>query len=143
MTGDRVDAPGGTERAFHRRVTAAAEELVELRHALARWVAEIGMSVEQQEDVVLAGYEAMANSAEHAYRDGAHGALDVRATYHDHELTVTVTDYGTWQPPDPTDGFRGRGLVLIRRLAHDSATTHRDDGTTVTMTWKAESATGA
>ena len=77
----------------------------------------------------------MANSAEHAYREGEAGPIDVRAEELNGRLTVTVTDYGTWQPPVPTNGLRGRGLLLIDSLADHSAKVHREDGTTVTMTW--------
>jgi serine/threonine-protein kinase RsbW len=120
---------------FHRRTVALADRLPALREALADWLDSLGLSLEEQEDVVLAGYEAMANSAEHAYREGEAGPVDVRAEASNGRLTVTVTDYGTWQPPAPTNGLRGRGLLLISSLADHSAQVHREDGTTVTMTW--------
>lgn len=120
---------------FHRRVAAEADRLPELRGALATWLSTLGLSEERQEDVVLAGYEAMANSAEHAYRDGETGQIDVRAEAGNGRLTVTVTDYGTWRAPVATNGLRGRGLLLIDSLADHSAQVHREDGTTVTMTW--------
>ncbi len=120
---------------FHRRMAAVADRLPELRGALADWLGTLGLSEERQEDVVLAGYEAMANSAEHAYRDGEAGAIDVRAEAQNGRLTVTVTDYGEWRAPASTNGLRGRGLRLIDSLADHSAQVHREDGTTVTMTW--------
>ncbi|MGW4057882.1 ATP-binding protein [Amycolatopsis sp. NPDC004747] len=120
---------------FHRRTPAIAERLPELREALARWLAGLQLSLERREDIVLAGYEAMANSAEHAYPTGQAGPVDVRAEVRSGRLTVTVTDYGTWRPPAGSNGLRGRGLLLIGTLADHSAQVHRDDGTTVTMTW--------
>ncbi|HWD05305.1 MAG TPA: ATP-binding protein [Amycolatopsis sp.] len=120
---------------FHRRTVAVADRLPELRRELGRWLRALGLSPERQDDVVLAGYEAMANSAEHAYRDQEAGPIDVRAEALNGRLTVTVTDYGTWRPPAGTDGLRGRGLQLIDTLADHSARVHREDGTTVTMTW--------
>jgi serine/threonine-protein kinase RsbW len=120
---------------FHRRAAAVADGLPELRGALADWLATLGLSEERQEDVVLAGYEAMANSAEHAYRDGEAGPVEVRAEAQNGRLTVTVTDYGSWRAPAATNGLRGRGLLLIDSLADHSAQVHREDGTTVTMTW--------
>jgi anti-sigma regulatory factor (Ser/Thr protein kinase) len=101
-----------------------ADRLPHLREALDR-----------REDIVLAGYEAMANSAEHAYLDGEAGPVEVRAEALPGRLTVTVTDYGSWRPPAASDGLRGRGLLLIDTLADHSARVHREDGTTVTMTW--------
>lgn len=120
---------------FHQRGAAAADRLPELREALAAWVRTLGLGQDREEDVVLAGYEAMANSAEHAYRDRDAGVVDVRAEASDGRLTVTITDYGAWQAPVPTNGLRGRGLLLIDSLADHSAKVHREDGTTVTMTW--------
>ena len=120
---------------FRRRVTATPEPLIELRRALARWVSALGIAVELQEDVVMAGYEAMANTAEHAYHEGLAGILDVVATMRNGRLTVVVADEGTWKPPQDTHGLRGRGLLLIRGLAHESEYARRADGTTVTMRW--------
>ncbi|HET6707332.1 ATP-binding protein [Amycolatopsis sp.] len=120
---------------FHRRAAAEAGRLPELREALARWLTTLPLSPERREDIVLAGYEAMANSAEHAYPGGAAGPVDVRAEVLPGRLIVTVTDYGTWRSPAASNGLRGRGLLLIDTLADHCAQVHRDDGTTVTMTW--------
>jgi serine/threonine-protein kinase RsbW len=128
------DAPAPPD-AFHRRTVAVAERLPELREALARWLRALGLGSDREEDVVLAGYEAMANSAEHAYPAGEPGLVDVRAEALGGRLTVTVTDYGSWRAPVPTNGLRGRGLLLIDSLADQCAQVHREDGTTITMTW--------
>lgn len=125
---------------FHRRTVALADRLPELREALAGWVRALGLGTERVEDVVLAGYEAMANSAEHAYRDQETGYVDVRAEAFAGGLVVTVTDYGNWRAPVPTNGLRGRGLLLIDSLTDQCAQVHRDDGTTITMTWLADPA---
>ncbi|WIX77591.1 ATP-binding protein [Amycolatopsis carbonis] len=125
---------------FRRRVAAAAEPLIGLRRALAGWVAELGMSTTQQEEVVMASYEAMANSAEHAYEGRETGVLDVLATCVDGTVTVVVTDYGRWLPPRPTNGLRGRGLPLMHGLAHESECVQRPDGATVTLSWQLEPA---
>ncbi|MCR6487982.1 ATP-binding protein [Amycolatopsis sp. OK19-0408] len=132
-----ASAPPAT---FHRRTVAVADRLPELREELADWLRTLDLSADQREDVVLAGYEAMANSAEHAYRDSEAGPIDVRAEALNGRLTVTVTDYGAWRVPVPTNGLRGRGLLLIDSLADQSAQVHREDGTTVTMTWLADGA---
>jgi serine/threonine-protein kinase RsbW len=135
MTDPRPPGAPAPPASFHRRTAAAAGRLPEMREALTRWLATLGVRAERREDIVLAGYEAMANSAEHAYPAGEPGPVDVRAEALPDRLTVTVTDYGTWRPPAATNGLRGRGLLLIDTLADHSAQVHRDDGTTVTMTW--------
>jgi anti-sigma regulatory factor (Ser/Thr protein kinase) len=72
---------------------------------------------------------------QNGYRDSAGGPVEVRAAHRDHTVTVTVTDFGTWKRPDRNDTYRGRGLPLIETLSDASAMAHRDDGTTVTMSW--------
>ncbi len=121
---------------FHQRADATVDQLAGLRSGLTQWAAGLGMSAERHEDLVLASYEAMSNSVEHAYRDHPQpGALEVHGERHRGEVTVTVTDYGTWKAPDATDTLRGRGHLLINALADHTSTIHRDNGTTVTLTW--------
>lgn len=124
---------------LHHRIPADPDRLTEVRHALATWASGIGMPTEQQEELVLAAYEAMANSVEHAYADYANGdaIVIVDATHHrDGAVTVTVTDRGRWKQPVPSNGLRGRGLLLIRNLAQDTRIDTHDRGTTVTMAWR-------
>jgi serine/threonine-protein kinase RsbW len=131
----------GSLREIHCRVPADADRLAEMRHALSRWATGIGMPDRQRDELVLAAYEAMANSVEHAYgeapgADDFDGVVDLHAAHTpDGTVIVTVTDYGQWQPPVPSDGIRGRGILLMRALADDTTITRVDTGTTVTMTW--------
>ncbi|WP_424922932.1 ATP-binding protein [Actinomycetospora succinea] len=112
---------------------ATAERLIGLRQALVQWVGGTPLSQDRQEDAVLAAYEAMANAVEHAYPGGGGGPLEVTVLCEDDELTVIVADQGRWKTPDPTETMRGRGRTMIDVLSDDSATLHREDGTTVTM----------
>jgi serine/threonine-protein kinase RsbW len=128
---------------LHFRVPAVPSRLADLRHALAEWAARIGLPDEDTEALVLASYEAMANSVEHAYRDQTEGILDLRARVDDAQsrVVVTVTDYGRWKPPRMSGGLRGRGLSLIRGLTSTSTVTPTTGGTTVTMIWPLPDAT--
>ena len=126
----------GALREIHCRVPAEAERLAELRHALSHWAAGIGMAERQREELVLAAYEAMANSVEHAYDDHTDAIVDLHAAHTpDGTVIVTVSDHGRWKEPVPSDGIRGRGLLLMRALADDTKIARVDTGTTVTMTW--------
>lgn len=131
---DLDDVPEGD---LHVRVPAVASRLATLRHTLAKWAARAGLTDEDTEALVLASYEAMANTVEHAYRDQTQGVLDVRAVIDDEQgrVVVTVTDYGQWQPPQPSGGLRGRGLSLIQGLSTGATVTPTTDGTTVSMCW--------
>ena len=120
---------------FNRRAVADEDRLLELRLGLAAWLGGLALERHQAEDVMLAAYEAMANTVEHAYRGGS-GDVEVRGAVADGRLTVTVTDWGRWKSFDASDPARGRGLILVRGLAEDSELLHRDDGTTVQMAWR-------
>ncbi len=125
---------------FRDRVPAEAGRLVELRKRLTSWLAGLGVDGARREDIVLASNEALANSAEHAYGDGSDGVIEIHATLGRGGIEVVVTDYGTWKPADPADTIRGRGLLLIDRLAEHADCRYRGDGTTVTMSWTTEGA---
>jgi serine/threonine-protein kinase RsbW len=131
---DLDDVPQGD---LHFRVPAVAGRLAGLRHALAVWASRIGLSDEDTEALVLASYEAMANTVEHAYRGQTQGLLDLRGEVDDEQgrVVITVTDYGQWRPPQPSGGLRGRGLPLIQGLTSTSTITPTTAGTTVTMFW--------
>ncbi|MFC4854152.1 ATP-binding protein [Actinophytocola glycyrrhizae] len=131
---DLDDVPQGT---LHFRVPAVASRLAGLRHALAVWAKRVGLPDEDSEALVLASYEAMANTVEHAYRDQTQGLLDLRGEVDDEQgrIVITVTDYGQWRPPQPSGGLRGRGLPLIQGLTSTSTITPTSAGTTVTMFW--------
>jgi serine/threonine-protein kinase RsbW len=131
---DLDDVPEGD---LHFRVPAVAGRLAGLRHALAVWAGRVGLSEEDTEALVLASYEAMANTVEHAYRGQTQGLLDLRGEVDDTQgrVVITVTDYGQWRPPQPSGGLRGRGLPLIQGLTSTSTITPTTAGTTVTMFW--------
>ena len=79
---------------MHIRVPAVPGRLAGLRHALAKWATQVGLPDEDTEALVLATYEAMANTVEHAYHDQTQGLLDLRAHVDDEQarVVVTVTD---------------------------------------------------
>lgn len=134
---NRAGDVAGRMREFRRQVNADAETIADARRGFDSWASGLTWTSDDRDDIVLATYEAMANSAEHAYRDhGPDGVVDIHATFVDNVLTVTVTDDGTWKPPDPEETYRGRGLIMIHGLADHSEITQRPGGgTAITMTW--------
>src|SRR5699024_2213348 len=102
-------------------------------------------SAEQIEAVTLAGYEALANAATHAYAAGT-GTLNLHAEYRSarRQVQIAVSDAGRWRtPPTDRDGRGGRGLVVIRSLA-EHAEVHTDaSGTTASMHWTVREAARA
>jgi serine/threonine-protein kinase RsbW len=121
---------------IYTSVSGAAVRLGQLRHQLRDWAAGHGLSRPDVDDLALASYEAMANAAEHAYR-GRQGTLDLRAVRTlDGHLLVTVRDHGSWRPEPRDPGSRGRGLLMIKSLAHRSQVQPGPDGTAVFMQWR-------
>lgn len=120
-------------------VPVEPERLSELRHALARWAARVGLSEDDVAAIELASYEALVNVVEHAYDQDAGGTVDLRARLHppNAQLMVTVEDRGRWRPlpSEEADPSRGHGLTLIRRLADHAEVISGPSGTTVIMTW--------
>jgi serine/threonine-protein kinase RsbW len=121
------------------RVPALPGELPALRHELAAWSGSAGLSPQAAQAIVLASYEAMANVVDHAYRNGP-GSLELRAVRApDATVAVTVTDFGRWRPLPADPGVRGRGLLLMRRLATRTEIDATDSGTVVSLWWSADS----
>jgi len=123
---------------LHRRGRLTAEGLAPLRRALADWAGQIGLGASTVEAIVLSGYEALANSVEHAYRDHD-GPVELDASVNDLLVTVTVTDHGCWRPPPADPGSRGHGISLIHKLGAVANVAGTPQGTTVTMTWHLDS----
>jgi len=68
-------------------IRAEAARLVGVRRTLHDWASAAGLPQSTVYDLVLASYEAMANSVEHGYRNGP-GTIDVRATCDEDEVVV-------------------------------------------------------
>jgi anti-sigma regulatory factor (Ser/Thr protein kinase) len=127
----------------HRRTTgvdplrldlqAVPAALPGVRRRLGEWLTGLGMGEQDRVGVLVAVGEACANAAEHAYRGTEPGPLSVAADVDvDGVLTVTVTDQGTWRPPDRDPGDRGRGLLIMRQLV-DTVLLQEEHGTTLTL----------
>ena len=97
---------------------AVLAELRSIRRSVDRWAAEWGIGGDTLVDLQLALGEAVANGIEHAYVPGEPGLVDVELELCDHRaVSVRVTDHGRWQPKPASPGYRGRGLMMIERLA--------------------------
>lgn len=127
-----------------RRIPADPGELARLRHEARDWLVSAGVDPAVTEDAVLALGEAAANAVEHAYLGGAGGDIELEMTRDDDAgLCIVVRDFGRWRAP-AAPGRRGRGIWIMRRLAHDVSTTTTDGGgTTVTIRMTVPAGRGA
>lgn len=116
-------------------LSGSVSQLTYLRAGIRAWARGAGMPVDDAADLVLATYEALTNAAEHAYESEAWTVDLVAARTPEARIVVSVRDRGRWRPPPPDPGFRGRGLAMMRSLAHELDVRPGDDGTTVLMWW--------
>jgi PAS domain S-box-containing protein len=98
--------------------------LVSVRRSLRRWLIACEATDQESYDIVLACNEACANAIEHAYGPGD-GSVTMDAALSDHEVSITVRDFGRWR--EPRGDNRGRGLPLIEAVM-DSLTVAKADG---------------
>lgn len=112
---------------------ASARSITGVRREFTAWLA-IDVTGEPLHDLVLAVYEAVANSAEHAYADHPDNSGPVRllARRTRDVVLVTVADDGAWRAPTGQP-FRSRGLALIRALVQDVHITRGPHGTMVQL----------
>jgi serine/threonine-protein kinase RsbW len=114
----------------------SAARLGPARRLLNEWATARGLDADVVDAIVLSGYEALANTVEHAYRENGGGPVELHAQLTDDVVTIVVRDHGRWRAPATEPTQRGRGLVLIRRLGTDADVRHSPDGTIVRMTWR-------
>lgn len=91
-----------------------------IRHALAAFLEVLGFERREQDDVITAAGEALANAVEHAYAeasDETQRILEFLARLdHSGTLCVDVSDRGSFIVRDPLPG-RGFGLRIIAAVA--------------------------
>ncbi|MGH3839421.1 MAG: ATP-binding protein [Pseudonocardiaceae bacterium] len=107
---------------------ATVHNATALRHQFRDWLA-LDLPTNVVGDLVLAVYEAIANAAEHAYADRP-GSVQLEAHRAADHILIAVSDQGRWRTPTG-DGFRGRGIHLMRLLTQNIHTRCDNRGTVV------------
>ncbi len=111
---------------------AAVSQIDRIRAVVRSWLSRCGVDPNQAYDVLIAAGEAVANAIEHGHRHSPQGMVKLRATALVDKLQLTITDTGSWKPPQPSiDSRRGRGIALMRALMQDVAIQSDTAGTTV------------
>jgi serine phosphatase RsbU (regulator of sigma subunit) len=111
------------------RVPAHRDELVTLRRALRRWLANLEVPDGLCNDVLSATGEACANAVEHAYGPSG-GWVHVLGVVEDHTIHVTVRDGGRWRG---RRSARGQGMTLMRATMDTVEFDRSATGTKVTL----------
>jgi serine phosphatase RsbU (regulator of sigma subunit)/anti-sigma regulatory factor (Ser/Thr protein kinase) len=111
---------------------AHASNLAPTRKALRSWLTRARLDPDQTMNVLIAAGEAVANAIEHGHRYSPEGIISLGAIALVDQVHVTVTDTGSWKPPQPSaNADRGRGITLMRGLMHDVTINPDTAGTTV------------
>ncbi|GAY11227.1 ATP-binding protein [Pseudonocardia sp. N23] len=117
-------SPAGSDAVefVHRAWRAEAGELGNIRRELIAWIAPLGLSSEEVDDVVLAVDEATANVVEHAYGPDDPGSVELTLWTEPDALCIEITDHGSWNPTESA----GRGIGLMQRMV-GAVLIHVDD----------------
>jgi serine phosphatase RsbU (regulator of sigma subunit)/anti-sigma regulatory factor (Ser/Thr protein kinase)/transcriptional regulator with GAF, ATPase, and Fis domain len=111
---------------------AHVSHLAPTRTALRSWLTRAGVDPDQTLNVLIAAGEAVANAIEHGHRHSPEGTISLGATVLGDQLHLTITDTGSWKPPQPaTNPLRGRGITLMRGFMNDVTINPDTAGTAV------------
>ena len=114
---------------------ADASQLAPARAELRSWLTRARVAPDQTMAVLIAAGEAVANAIEHGHRHNPEGTISMAATALVDRVQLTITDNGSWKPPQPAaNSTRGRGIALMRGLMQEVAITPDTPGTTVHLT---------
>jgi anti-sigma regulatory factor (Ser/Thr protein kinase) len=108
--------------------------VAEARHKVRELARAVGSP---DQEVALAVSEAVSNAVVHAFRHGKEGSIRICARRDGGELIVIVADNGVGMIPDLDSPGLGVGTSLISRLSDQATFESTDEGTTVTMRFKA------
>jgi anti-anti-sigma factor len=90
------------------------------RAALARWLAELDVTADDQAVLQLAIAEIVMNAVEHAYPADRPGEIGLDAVLRDEGyVECRVADHGAWREPTGADRSRGHGLMLAQHLVDE------------------------
>jgi serine phosphatase RsbU (regulator of sigma subunit)/anti-sigma regulatory factor (Ser/Thr protein kinase) len=113
---------------------AHVSHLAPTRSALRTWLTQARLDPDQALSVLVAAGEAVANAIEHAHRHSPGGTISLDATALVDQVHLTITDTGSWKPPQPpSETNRGRGIPLMRGLMQDVIIDSDTAGTTVRL----------
>lgn len=122
-----------TSGSLEIRLQARPEFVSVVRRRLRTWLEDKGVGTGDAFEVLLATTEAFTNAVEHPHEPTSH-LVDVRGSFADPCVTISIHDYGTWQSEQARKEQGGLGLVIIESLMDDVHVKADMDGTTVTMT---------
>jgi anti-sigma regulatory factor (Ser/Thr protein kinase) len=120
------------EPTLQLRLEALPESMAVLRRHLRRWLDEAGATDRELFEIQLAVTEAFANAVEHPEEPTSH-LVEIKGTFTNHTVALSVHDYGRWQDESSATGEGGLGLAIMDTLMDSVVIEPIEVGTTVTM----------
>lgn len=119
-------------RPLRLTVEAHPQNLAAARTSMREWLAEVGASAEETDDLLVACGEACANVVQHAYSGSVSpGSLTVDAQCTDGSIDISICDEGAWRAP--VDRLGGWGMQLIEALVDTVEVDRTVDGTSIRL----------
>jgi anti-sigma regulatory factor (Ser/Thr protein kinase) len=118
---------------FSYTIDDRLETILELRIALRRWLADVGLDTEAVDDVALAAWEVCVNAVEHAVEP--RGGVTLVASRTRVGVRIAVHDCGTWRERAAQRPGRGLGLRLATAVM-DRVSILRDRPGTEVVMWR-------
>jgi serine phosphatase RsbU (regulator of sigma subunit)/anti-sigma regulatory factor (Ser/Thr protein kinase)/CHASE3 domain sensor protein len=128
-------SPVATPNLFLMKIEATPAAVGRVRERLRGWLDEFELSPDDQLSVLVAVGEACTNAVEHAYASGRPNLFRVEARREGNAITCCVTDTGAWKD-NAARTARGNGLAIMRELMDDVVVVRRNNGTSVTLTYR-------
>jgi anti-sigma regulatory factor (Ser/Thr protein kinase) len=122
------------------KLSPEAASIAAARGAMAELAREVGAP---ERDVKLAVSEAVGNAVVHAFRDGRAGTITVVGRVQEGQFLVSIMDDGIGMTPNLDSPGLGLGLSLISKTAQDVRVNSSKVGTTVSMSFPADSPGGS
>jgi serine phosphatase RsbU (regulator of sigma subunit)/anti-sigma regulatory factor (Ser/Thr protein kinase) len=100
-----------------------------LRSTLRRQLRDVGVSEQEEFEILVAVGEACANAIQHAGPSSP--TFDFASSVGESQVHVRVRDHGRWRRQRPADG--GRGFTIMRSFMDDVDVVHSETGTEVVL----------
>ena len=97
---------------------ADISQLASTRTALRSWLTRARVDPDQTLNVLIAAGEAVANAIEHGHRHSPEGTISLAATALVDQVQLTITDNGSWKPPQPAANSTSRPRYRPDARAH-------------------------
>ncbi|MGA1824452.1 MAG: ATP-binding protein [bacterium] len=123
------------EQLFRMRFPASAYELMNIRSIVLHTMNDLGCSVDDIHQSIIAVNEACSNVIRHAYKDDPGGEIIVEIAKQNHELLFRITDFADYVDPSKIKSRDisqlkpgGLGVYIIYQIMDDVRYKHRSDG---------------